>query len=220
MTPEDLDSNSYTLEGKIRKPMQDIQEEYKLSESIQPYSNFVKTTFSYSSTINMATINQTLNFLHILCGIAGEYIELQNELEKHEDIKEEASSLPYPVLQEELHISYLAAEKELGDLCYYVQMGANLINISLPQINPMFNNGESRAIEDFIDAIKKKIFYKHEVDLQVSLLSVWSQINFIANSVFNKPIEYFILQNKTKLMKRYPLGKFTSQDAQEKKDTL
>lgn len=204
MTLDDLDPNSYTFKAGLR---------------MTTYSEFIKTTFAYSSSINMGTINHDLDILHIALGIAGEWIELNNELNKHKEIKDNLSSLYQAPLYNNIDLekAYLAAEKELGDLCYYIQMAANLCNISIP-IN--YNKKDHRAIENFTDAVKKKIFYKHEIYLDTYILDVWGHLTFIADYEFNKPIEYFIEQNKTKLMKRYPSGKFSSTDAAEKKDTL
>lgn len=197
-----------------------ISEEYKKAEKVIPYRDFVKTTFAYNSSINMGTISGILDLLHVTIGIAGEHIEFKNEINHHIYLKElfEDEEDISPTSQQELTASYTAAEKELGDLCYYIYMAANLINISLPHVNHLFNNQNERAIENFIDAVKKKIFYDHQIDLFLPVVEVWSQLNYIAHTIFNKSIEYFILQNKTKLMKRYPLGKFTSEDAATKKD--
>ena len=223
LTPEPITIDSPKEENpteQIKENMRDTLTKFHEAEGVIPYRDFVKTTFAYNTSINMGSISVTLNLLHVTLGIAGEYIEFKNEINHHIYLKElfEGEEDISPTSQQELTASYTAAEKELGDLCYYIQMTANLINISLPHVNHIFNDKNERAIENFVDAVKKKIFYGHEVDLWMPVVEVWSQLNYIAHTVFNKPIEYFILQNKTKLMKRYPLGKFRSEDAATKKD--
>lgn len=187
-----------------------IKQQSQEAEQVISYKEFVKTTFAWSE----GSEADKLDLLHVWGAIAGEYIELRNELEEHEKKKGEYTS------EQEFITQWKKCEKELGDLCYYIYMVANLTDVTLPQVNKLFNAGEPKALENFMDAVKKKIFYKiPDVDLHVPIIELWNELNFIAESRFLKPIEYFILQNKEKLMKRYPLGKFSTTDAAEKKDT-
>ena len=187
-----------------------IKQQFKEAEQIIPYKEFVKTTFAWSEGPEA----DKLDLLHVWGALAGEYIELKNELDDHKTYKRQG------VMPEELESQWKKCEKELGDLCYYIYMAANLTDVTLPQVNKLFNSGERKALENFMDAVKKKIFYKiPDIDLHLPVIDLWNELNFIAEAIFLKPIEYFILQNKEKLMKRYPLGKFSSTDAAEKKDT-
>ena len=167
-------------------------------EGVMPYAEFVKTTFAYTIELNR-DIAGTLDLLHCTLGLVGEIIELENELPE----TEEEWNNPEKVK---------AYEKEIGDCCYYLYMMANMVNIVItPQsegdVNP-------RAIEDLLDAVKKKIFYKHEVDLQPFVYTAW--VTFKLS--LPKPAEYYLVQNRKKLLTRYPEGKFNPEHAALKLD--
>jgi NTP pyrophosphatase (non-canonical NTP hydrolase) len=188
-----------------------IKKEFHELEAVIPYHDFVKTTFAWTTEVNLMTAAYALDLSHLGIGLAGEYIEFNNELNNHKLAKILSSS-------EESERTYKKAQKELGDMCYYTQMLANLVNINLNRINTIDVENNPTAIEDMLDGIKRKLFYKHELNLQPFVCKVWLQLNYIALDVFNLPIEFFLVQNKKKLQARYPTGSFSSTDAAIKAD--
>jgi len=197
-----------------------LKEQFKQEEGHIPYHEFVKTTFAWTNGIDLMKTPQDLDLAHIAFGIVTEWIEYKNELA---DLVEARNQLehaedPSQDLLDSVQKQRAAAEKELGDLCYYMYMMANVNNLLLPGVNVLFSDSTERDIERLLDQVKRKIWYKLDVDLQTYILDAWGYLCIVATSVFNLPIEYFILQNKQKLMKRYPSGKFSSQDADQKKD--
>lgn len=183
------------------------------SEGDIPYQEFVKTTFAGTHNIDMHTICLIVDQLHAAYGFAGEWIEFENEFSLWNEMCEQHNPI-----QSALDDQRLKVEKELGDLCYYAYMLHNLTTsgtVSLHTLTPP--EDPARVVEEVLDLVKKKIFYKHDVDLSGIGIRLIGALMVIAEDL-GQYLEYFILQNKTKLQKRYPSGKFSSTDAAEKKD--
>jgi hypothetical protein len=197
-----------------------LEEQYRNEEGHIPYYEFVKSTFAWVNDIDLIQTPRDMNLAHIGFGLATEWIEFKNEIADLVETKNQLSATedPSDYMLAELNKQTLAAQKELGDLCYYIHMMANVSNLILPGINVLFCGSTERDIEKLLDQVKRKIWYKLDVDLSSYVLDAWGYLCIVAKSHFNLPIEFFILQNKAKLMKRYPQGKFTSQDADQKKD--
>jgi hypothetical protein len=204
-------------------------------ESNQPYYDFVKTTFAYTHDIDFNQICVDHDLCHVAIGVGFEYMEYINELQElnyHKNIwyvmtihlKTDSpihvQTHPHadPLTEEQLHkLEKLTntVHKEIGDMIYYCYMAANLVGMYLPMDpEPICH---LRAIEHFGDAIKKKVFYKHVVDLKPIVMALHQTLAYLAKEN-GKSIHYFINQNRAKLMKRYPQGTFKSSDAAEKKD--
>jgi len=196
----------------------DILQQFHEAEGDEPYQEFVKRTFAYITDIDLNTVCSILNQLHAAYGFICEFVEYQNELDKLKEIGETACRTDAPALltQEK------KVEKEIGDMCYYAFMLHNLTTPGTVRVSEIIvcesKQHAQQIIEDIADLVKRQIFYRHQdIDFNGLGYKLLPAIKYFAYTV-GKPLEYFILQNKTKLQKRYPKGKFDSNDAREKKD--
>jgi hypothetical protein len=186
------------------------------SEGEIPYQEFVQTTFATITDIDLNTVCTILNQLHAAYGFVCEFIEYQNELDKLKEIQNDEWTGSNTQLEQKLKV-----EKEIGDMCYYAFMLHNLTTPGTVKVSEIIVCESKQAAQDIIehiaDLVKRRIFYRHDVDFSGLGYKLLPALKYFAYTV-GKPLEYFILQNKTKLQKRYPSGKFDSKDAQEKKD--
>jgi hypothetical protein len=193
-----------------------IEEKFNIAEGEIPYQEFVKTTFATTNNVDLHQICITMDQLHAIYGFLAEYIEYLNEVEFLFELTSTSSPLTSITTQQ------IKVEKEIGDLCYYAYMLHNLTTpgtVKLCEVQTASKLDAQKNLELVADLFKKAVWYKHNVDLKGTGYLLLAVVKYLC-TVHNKPIEYFILQNKAKLQKRYPSGKFSSQDAAEKKDNL
>jgi len=194
-----------------------ILQQFHEAEGEIPYQEFVQTTFATITDIDLNTVCGILNQLHAAYGFICEFVEYQNELDKHYELQSFVDRD-----NPELQLQQKKVEKEIGDMCYYAFMLHNLTTPGTVRVSEIIvcesKQHAQQIIEDIADLVKRQIFYRHQdIDFNGLGYKLLPAIKYFAYTV-GKPLEYFILQNKTKLQKRYPKGKFDSNDAREKKD--
>lgn len=168
----------------------------------EEYQNFVPTTFAYSGDTRLDTY-------HCLIGILGEHQEYLNEVRVLKNLFTISPTADHSKQLFKVH-------KEIGDMCYYTCMLCVICDIEFKVCSETLPN--NRTLEELQDAFKRYISYNHldaptETTLKQWLCALW---NIAFETGLN--LEYFAQQNMDKLRKRYPSGKFDSNDAANKKD--
>jgi hypothetical protein len=178
-----------------------ILQQFHESEGEIPYQEFVQTTFAAITDIDFNTVCITLNQLHAAYGFVCEFIEYQNELDKCYEL-ESLVDRDNP----ELQLQKKKVEKEIGDMCYYAYMLHNLTTPGTVKVSDIIvcesKQAAQEIIENIADLVKRRIFYRHDVDFSGLGYKLLPALKYFAYTV-GKPLEYFILQNKTKLQKTF-----------------
>lgn len=168
----------------------------------EEYQNFVPTTFAYSGDTRLDTY-------HCLIGILGEHQEYLNEVQV---LKNMYTSLPTADHSGQL----FKVHKEIGDMCYYTMMLFVICNLKFKTSYGFIT--DTRTLEQLQDAFKRYVSYKHlDAPIQTALEKWAGYLTIIAGNT-GYDLDYFMQQNMDKLRKRYPSGKFDSEDAANKKD--
>ena len=163
-------------------------------------------------------LSTDLNLVHLALGIAGEALELS-------------------IATDEVNVL-----EELGDICFYTVGAAIYIKPSIEQqfkftsstkewlasVIPSFELQEKSFNELFVqcdkaaDFIKKKVFYQQKhlkgetVSIEVSIAARLYDILAAINNI--KPLPEVMQANMQKLGTRYQSGKFSTEEATNRKD--
>lgn len=199
------------------------------------YQEFIKTTFAYKDKqddlLRMTHHQRIINILHCALGIASEYVEYLNEMEDADEVM--LNSCSDTNIDQELDFGQVYKEplKELGDLCYYGNMLYNLLDVLPHEIEKIVLEGYPSPqeavtlgiqVELVTDLIKKKYIYEQEVfrlDLIKSLIKLFWIVDLEARD-YESCLDTIVKENQAKLEKRYPKGKFDTQDSAIKADKL
>jgi hypothetical protein len=155
--------------------------------------------------------------LHVGLAIAGEILELTNEIDQWFGHGEQQKC---PYLQ--------ASQKEIGDLCYYIQMLFNLygFDVNIPDILPVEEAAPNRLAvtkygETLVDYIKRVEVYgqvydsialhEHILNFLEALMSLCPMLSTTQQDIVG--------QNILKLQTRYASGSFSTQESQAKADS-
>lgn len=197
---------------------------YEIQEETAPYSEFCPKTFAATKEVDLLTVAGDLDLLHICMGLAGELLETQviiEELEAYESRPQSTeNSEKFYAGQEVIELRYKALMKEFGDLCYYTQMLFNAVGIpmvisdpeQLPDLSPNI------TLEQILNTAKKKIFYKHQVQVLPQQITNWWEALQQMMVLQGFTPAFVILQNRRKLSDRYRGLKFTPEEAEAKND--
>ena len=169
-------------------------------------------------------LNLRLDRLHVGMAFAGEMLEYQIELE---GVK---SSAPFQDTSAEM--------KEVGDLCYYLQMIINLYDLpgitlegayEEPKKYPNYSvlSNVSVKAEALVDQIKRFEIYRQEYSQDKMVVAVEQMVHALKelaviyyDQPMTSPLMLVIQQNIEKLKKRYPKGTFDTADSAAKKDAV
>lgn len=174
------------------------------------YQEFTKRTFAYSG-------NHDLDIYHCLIGVLSESIEHGNEDRILQDMINN-----FEILPEQLAAQRVRVRKEYGDVCYYLAMLGNLVQIKFDRLTDgsMIDFELGNALEALADTLKKAISYKHVIRAEDLIRQYKHTVSCVHIMMTNRNINFYdILQeNRAKLEARYPSGKFDSNDAANKAD--
>lgn len=112
--------------------------------------------------------------------------------------------------------------EELGDITFYIQRLESMVKRSSaykayePPVDGFWNNF-ARCVEALHNQLKRKFWYRLEVDLEPFVDDVVSSFYQYLMSM-DYTIEEIRAANRRKLMKRYSSGKFSSKEAAERAD--
>jgi len=182
-------------------------------EQYDEYVEFVRCRFAYSGITDM-------DIMHCIVGLVGEYFEIQLALRELAECNDPNEC---EVLQDKL-------EKEYGDFLYYFQASFNILNVTYTQLVYDLDDGPGitydsweHGFDEFLDQIKKHHFYKQGgTHIARTLITLWKHITFdwVEQTDDGDYIQRLIEKNKAKLTKRYPKGKFDTEDSIRKADNL
>ena len=182
----------------------------KFTQQRHDYQEFTKQTFAYSGNLD-------LDIYHCLVGVLSESIELGNETTKLQGLTED-----FNATMEQIAAQRVRVRKEYGDICYYLAMLGNLLNI---KFDYAVNSGRLNlelgdALEALADTIKRGISYKLVIQAEHLIVDYKHTVSCLNIMMMNRNISlYDILQeNRAKLEARYPDKVFKKEDAANKAD--
>lgn len=107
--------------------------------------------------------------------------------------------------------------EEIGDTMWYVAIGCNALGVTLEEAEQMGEESELSPVViagDFIDLLKKQIFYGKQPDRMTQVKLLGSMIGSLREDCVQsgRPLDDVMAENIAKLKRRYP-DKFSAERA-------
>jgi len=186
------------------------------------YIEFTKKIFAYKP-------DKTMNILHCVLGLIGEYFESCLEMTKYDKaqlalMRYKATHTEYDSTLTELRVDIekqeKAIQKEFGDMMYYFHKLEEFLPFLERAEDAQLMESASKMtltfiIDQFLDQVKNRIFYNRDVEIE-PIFFFLKVVEMIQHCGLN--VNEIIEQNKEKLNKRYPEGFFSPEAAAAKAD--